>query len=66
VSVERHHATHDQRRRRHHYKKPRRFEFSGHALERQLRAILRGNRNLATRSLTIVERLSDYVSLITL
>jgi hypothetical protein len=66
VSVERRHATHDQRRRCHHYKKPHRFEFSGHALGRQPCAILDGNRNVATRSLTIVEHLTDHVSLIAL
>jgi hypothetical protein len=66
VSVERRHAAHDQRRPCHHYKKPYGFEFSGHALGRQSCAILDGNRNLATRSLTIVEHLTGHMSLITL
>jgi len=47
MSVERRHATHDQRRCCHHYKKSHRFEFPGHALGRQPCAILVGNRNLA-------------------
>jgi len=47
MSVERRHASTDQRRRCHHYKKPHWFEFSGYALARQPRAILGGNTNLA-------------------
>jgi hypothetical protein len=66
MSVERRHAAHDKRRRCHHHKKPHRFKLSGHALRRQPCAILGGNGNLATRSLTIVEHLTDHVSLFTL
>jgi hypothetical protein len=60
VSVERRHAAHDQRRRCHHYKKPHRFEFSGHALGRQPCAILGGNRNLA--DLPQVTRGGEYLT----
>ncbi len=50
MSVERRHAAYDERRCCHHYKKPHRFEFSGHALGRQPCAILGSNRNLADHS----------------
>ena len=59
LSVERRHAAYDERRCCHHYKKPHRFEFSGHALGRQPCAILAGNRNPADKhSLPAVANIS--------